>query len=189
MSEIGGSQSSRGGGFPQVFFHQKEGLSKALFQMGSLTGLSNPGYNPDPDADDAELDIDYDSFADDQEFKDNDQGVVPGVERDSMRSSHKERDSMRSSHKERDSMRSSHKDIGSTRSSKKGTGLVSDKMSFTGSSRVSKSRLGDDVDTLSNSSDEYVGHFRPGSFNSSEESLMESNFEGGRHLSLEEDTL
>lgn len=86
-------------------------------------------------------------------------------------------------------MRSSHKDIGSTRSSKKGTGLVSDKMSFTGSSRVSKSRLGDDVDTLSNSSDEYVGHFRPGSFNSSEESLMESNFEGGRHLSLEEDTL
>lgn len=83
MSEIGGSQSSRGGDFPRVFFHEKQGLSRALFQMGSLKGISNLGYDPEPATDDAELDIDYNSFADDQEFKDNDEGLQSGVEKDS----------------------------------------------------------------------------------------------------------
>lgn len=157
MDEIGGSQRSRGGdGLPRVFFHEKQGLSRNLFQMGSLKGLSNPGYDPEPATDDTELEIDYNSFADDQEFKDNREKLPTGAEKDSGRGSHEE------------------------------TVYVNDKVSVASFSRASKGTLEDE---LGYSSDESVGHFRPG-FSSSEDSLTESNFEvGGRPPSLAEDTL
>ena len=127
--------------------------------MGILKGLSNRGYNPDPEANDVEPEIDYNSFADDQEFRNKIEVPVPQAEMDSGRGSHEE------------------------------TSHVNSRVSTACSSRLSRSGLESEENISDYSSDDAVGHFHP-ELNSSEESLVESNFEeGGIPLQQEDDTL
>src|SRR6218665_323839 len=159
MSDIDGSHSSQAQGYPRIFFQKKPAMSRSLFQMGSLKGLSNPAYNHDPAADDVDPDIDYNNFEDDQTIRSNDDGLVPGAELDSGRGSHEE------------------------------TGHVNNRVSSAGSSRVSRSGLEIDENMSDYSSDEPVGHFKLGGTSSEESLTESNFEEGGRPLQQEENTL
>lgn len=50
--------------------------------MGGLKG-SNSGYDPEPNKDEVELEVDYNSFGNDQEFKDKDESLPPEAQKDS----------------------------------------------------------------------------------------------------------